>query len=101
MRNEFRNALSEFFPCSELDDDTFRNRHCHFGLVRVASLAALADLDFKYAEISQFDVSSGNQFLRDIIQCLLNDIRDIALNQIGVRCDFTTRSLFVIDNSPD
>ena len=85
---EFLNRFFQFFAGAEFDHGAFRNDDFIAGIAGVAAFAALADFDFKNTEVTQFDVTSFNKFLSDVVQGHLDDIGDITLNDSGFFGDF-------------
>ena len=80
---EFFDRLFEFFTGTEFDDRAFRDDDFVFGVAGVAALAALANFDFKNAEVAQFDFFAAHQFGGDIVKGQLNDISNFGLNDAG------------------
>jgi hypothetical protein len=91
---EFLNLFFEFFTGAEFDHGTLRNDNFVFGVAGVAALAALADFDFENAEVTQFDIVSGDQFTGDAVEGTLNNIGHIALDDSGFFSDFDNEVTF-------
>ena len=81
---ELFNSFFEIFAGAEFHNGTFRDGDFIGGLVGVAALAALADFDFENAEVTQFDIVSGDQFTGDAVEGTLNNISHIALDRKSV-----------------
>jgi len=76
-----QHALTHDFSRLELHGRARRDRNIDIGLVRITSDTGTGESHLEHPEIPQLDTITFGQCIRDMVERLLDDIEDIALNE--------------------
>ena len=87
LRPDLQNFRTHFLARLELHHRPLRNGNVGFGRIRISADARFADLDFKNAEVSEFDLVAFRQCFSDIIQRFLDDIQYLLLYEARLVAD--------------
>ena len=76
-----QNPLAHDLSGLELHSRTRGDGHIDIGLVRITSDTGTGESHLEHPEIPQLDTITFGQCIRDMVERLLDDIEDIALNE--------------------
>ncbi len=89
-----QHTLTHDFSRLELHGRARRDGNIDIGLVRVTSHAGAGEAHLEHSEIPQLDTITLGQSIRDMVESLLNDIEDIALDKTRFVADCDDKVAF-------
>lgn len=82
-----KNTLAHNLARLELDGCPGRNDHVFFRFVRIPAHTGFREPNFENSEVSELHVLSLGQGVRDVVECFLDNIKDLLLDNPGLLTD--------------